>query len=812
MYAEIVIPLHLPKNYTWKIPDFLMKQAGIGIRVEVELRRKKYTGIIVAINDTAPELFEAKDIISILDDYPIIYPTQLALWKWIADYYMCSQGDVMQVAMPSNLKLNSESILVFNEEYGDQFTDLGNDEYVVAEALHIKKELKISEIQKLIDSKKVFKVLKTLADKNICFIWESLKEKFVAKTENYVLLNPKYDNETELSALVNNWSKAPKQMELLLAYLHYLRTEGVVSKKDLLNKANATDAQLKGLLEKDILIIEKRSVNRIATLPLINNIDFELSPAQQEALTAIRTNFTLKKTTLLHGITGSGKTLLYIQLLSEIIKQGQQALYLLPEIALTAQLTKRLQQYFGGNIAVYHSRFSDNERVELWHKVRTSQVKIIIGARSSFLLPFKNLELIIVDEEHENTFKQFEPAPRYNAKDAAIYYASVNKINILLGTATPSVETFTLAKQGQYGLVQLNERFGEASLPNVEIIDMKLFPPVNKERVIISTPLANAISACLNNGKQVILFKNRRGYTPYRVCSACGWIPECKHCKISLTYHKNKNQLACNYCSTVYPLVNTCVACGNIHFEAKNFGTEKIEEAVIDMFPSAKVGRMDVDTVKGKNAHLNLIQQFEMKKLDILVGTQMLVKGLDFEHVQLVGILDADSMLNFADFRVNERAFQLMEQVSGRAGRKKEKGLVVVQANNIHHPIMPLLQAHDYNTFYTQEVESRKAFNYPPYSRLIHLQFKHKQQDVTQQAAYFFAKNIPSHLQPYIIGPAEPSINRLRNMYLMDMLFKLPKQATLINETKTAILQTMALMQNTQAYSRTIIVPNVDPV
>jgi primosomal protein N' (replication factor Y) len=361
-------------------------------------------------------------------------------------------------------------------------------------------------------------------------------------------------------------------------------------------------------------------------------------------------------------------------------------------------------------------------------------------------------------------------------------------------------------------LVTLTERFGAATLPNVEIVDMKLFPNKTKEKTIIAPPLQAAISACLSNGKQIILFKNRRGYTPYRVCSACGWIPECKHCNISLTYHKYKNLLVCHFCSKEYALVNTCVACGNPHFEANNFGTEKIEEAVIEMFPKAKIGRMDMDTLKGKNAHSQLIQQFEMGKLDILIGTQMIVKGLDFENVQLVGILDADSMLNFADFRVNERAFQLMEQVSGRAGRKDNTGLVVIQTHNTKHPILQLVQQHDYTSFYTNEIEARKLFFYPPYSRLIHLQFKNKNQDVVQKAAHFFTKNIPANLQQYIIGPAEPTVNRLRNMYLMDLLFKLPKQTSITNSCKLAIQQTLALMQNTKEYSNTIIIPNVDPI
>ncbi len=811
MYAEIIIPLHLPKNYTWKIPEEFYVKAFIGVRVEVELRRKKYTGIIYKITEDAPE-FEAKDILNILDDAPIIYPIQLQLWEWIAQYYMCSQGDVMQAALPANLKLNSESIIVFNEEYGDNFMDLGNDEYMVAEALHIKKELKLSEVQAILDAKKVFKTIKILASKNICFIWESLKDKYTEKKETYVLLNPIYNNEEKLAALLNDWTKAPKQLELLLSYLHFLQQNGIVTKKDIVQKANATEAQLKGLVDKEILIVEKRTVTRLAHLPLINKIDFTLSPAQQVAYNQLQQGIAQQKPCLLHGITGSGKTLLYIKLLEQIIKQGQQALYLLPEIALTAQLIRRLQQFFGGHIAVYHSKFNDNERVELWHKVKNNEIKVVIGARTALLLPYKDLQLIIVDEEHENTFKQFEPAPRYNAKDAAIFLAAVNKIPIVLGSATPSVESYYNALQNKYVLVNLTERYGGVALPQMEIVDMKAVQHPKNERTIISPAMELAINTTLQHNKQVILFKNRRGYTPYKVCAACGWIPECKNCKVSLTYHKNKNHLICHYCSTVYALVNTCVACGNTVFESKSYGTEKLEETVIETFKNAKVGRMDIDSVKGKNAHQTIIQQLEQGKTNILVGTQMVVKGLDFEKVQLVGIVDADSMLNYADFRVNERAFQLMEQVSGRAGRKQEQGIVLIQVYNTNHPLLPYILAHDFNGFYVKEIGEREMFFYPPFSRLIQVQFKHKYQDKAQKAAHFFVKNMDSSLQQYIIGPAEPAINKIRNLFIMELLFKMPKDTATINKCKFAIQKTMALIQNIRDFNGTVIIANVDPV
>lgn len=812
MFAEIIIPLHLPKNYTWSIPKHLTDKAQVGTRVEVDLRNKKYTGIIKYISSTKPDAFDPKDIISVLDEEPLISEQQLELWQWVAQYYMCAEGDVMNAALPSYLKLNSESILVFNEEYGDNFNQLNNEEFLIAEALHIKKELKLSEVQLILDTKKVYAIIKQLAIKKVCFIWESLQDKYIAKKETYIILNPTYDNEEKLSELLNNWNKAPKQMELLLAYLHFMKTEGIVVKKELLLKSNATEAQLKGLIDKDILRIEKREITRLQNFPYQLTIDFTLSEAQTECLQKIETSFAKHETCLLHGYTGSGKTQVYIKLLEQVIKDGKQALYLLPEIALTTQLIRRLQKHFGGYIGVYHSRFNDSERVEIFNKVKNGSLKIIMGARSSLLLPFANLDLIIVDEEHEPSYKQYEPAPRYHARDVAIYLANICKAKIVLGSATPSIESYYNVLLNKYTLVELHERYGNIALPKIDIVDMKVQNHHKKEKTIISTELEGAIHACLQHKKQVILFKNRRGYIPFKVCISCGWMPECKHCNVALTYHKNKNHLICHYCSTTYNIINTCPACGNSKFEEKNFGTEKVEETVTTLFPNAKIGRMDIDTVKAKNAHNNIIQQLEQGKIDILVGTQMLVKGLDFENVQLVGILDADSMLFFPDFRVHERAFQLMEQVSGRAGRKKEQGNVIIQAMQSQHPLLALIQQHDYKTFFEKEMEERKQFFYPPFSRIIAVQCKHKDQQRVMQAAHYFVDHLNEKFKKYCIGPAAPTINRVRNQYIMDILFKLPKDATTIKECKEAILKQFAVIQNTREFAGVVMIPNVDPV
>lgn len=811
LFAEIIIPLALPQNYTWSIPGHFIQSVQVGSRVEVQLRNKKYSGIVKTLHHNKPEAFEPKEILNVLDSEPLVYEQQLQLWQWIASYYMCTEGEVMHASVPSNLKLSSESILLWNEEYGIDFSNLNDEEYLVVEALELKKELRLSEVQQILDASHVYPVIKKLIEKKVCYVWEELREKYKPKTETYILLNPVYHDEEKLSVLLNDWTRAPKQMELLLAYLHIIKSEGEVTQTALLKKANASSAQLKGLIDKNILLAEKRDTNRIASLPKNLSIDFLLSPAQEEALKKIKDSFSEKNVCLLHGITSSGKTQLYIKLIEEYIRQGKQVLYMLPEIALTAQIIRRLQKHFGGNIAIYHSKFNPNERVEIWNKIKSGETKAILGARSSLLLPFKDLGLVIVDEEHDGSYKQHDPAPRYHARDTAIYYASLYNAKVLLGSATPSVESYNNALRNKYGLVELNERFGEGKMPDIEIIDLKTIVTKNKQKLMFSPQMKAAIENTLQQKKQTIIFQNRRGYTPYLICSVCGWIPQCQQCDVTLTYHKAKNKLACHYCGTVYPVINTCAACGSHSFVQKNFGTEKIEETIAEEFPNARVSRMDYDSVKGKHDHDNLIKLFEQQRIDILVGTQMVVKGLDFEHVNLVGILDADALLNFADFRVNERAFQLMEQVSGRAGRKDDKGKVLIQVTNVQHPVLKFVREHNYKELYNYEIENRKQFFYPPFSRLIHLTFRHKEKHIAEEAANLLAQGLHD-FSNYITGPAEPVVNRVRNQYLWDVLLKLPKDAQTINNCKTQLHQQVVIIQSNKRYRSVDIIIDVDPV
>ncbi len=814
VFAEIIIPLALPKNYTWAIPEEFRQKIHIGSRVEVQLKNRKYAGIVKTIHHEKPKAFAPKNILNVLDEQPLVYKHQLQLWQWISMYYMCSEGEVMQAALPSHLKLSSESILAYNEEFGDDFSELDDEEYLLGEALLIKKELKLSEVQQILDSSHVYPVVKRLVEKKVCIVWEALKDTYKQKMESYVHLENEYHIEDNLARLLNEWSKnkAPRQMELLLGYLHLIKTEGEVTQPELLKKANATAAQLKGLVEKGILRLEKRSVDRLPSLPRNIHIDFELSAAQIAATEAVINALDQSPVCLLKGVTSSGKTQVYITLIEQYIKTGKQVLYMLPEIALTAQIIRRLQKYFGGYIAIYHSKFNPNERVEIWNKIKTGETKIVLGARSSLFLPFNDLGLIIVDEEHDASYKQQDPAPRYNGRDAAVFYASLFNAKVLLGSATPSIESFYNTQTGKYGLVTLAERYGNVQLPIIELIDVKTIVTKDKSKVILSPQLIEAIQHSLKENKQVILFQNRRGYSPYQICGTCGWIPQCDNCNVSLTYHKAKNKLQCHYCGATYPIVLTCAACGNHHFVQKNFGTEKIEETLAETFPEAKTARMDYDSIKGKNDHDALIKLFEQQRIDILAGTQMVVKGLDFEHVNLVGIVDADALLNFTDFRVNERAFQLMEQVSGRAGRRELQGKVIIQVSNTTHPVLQFVQQHDYNALYHFEVENRKRFFYPPFSRIIKITCRHKEKNIAEEASNILAQSLLNTYGQYISGPAEPPINRVRNQYIYELLLKLPKDSKFLQSCKLFILQQVAIIQSNKRYRSVTITPDVDAI
>ncbi len=809
-WVEVILPLAIPKTYTYSVPEKLVGKIKVGSRAEVVFgKNKKYAGIIKSISIEKPP-YETKEILNVIDDDPVVYPKQLQLWKWISEYYMCSEGEVMAAALPTHLKLSSETIIIYNEEFGEDFSGLDDEEYLLAEALLIKKELKITEVQQVVNIVHVYPLIKRLIEKKVCFVWESFSEKYKEKKENFILLNPGYSSDEEMNKLMDELGRAPKQLELLLAFLHFSKTEGEVSQTQLLKKSGASAAQLKGLVDKNVLSVVKRSIDRIHSLPKKMEVNFELNEFQKKALQEIENAFQKKEVCLIHGVTSSGKTQLYIKEIEKFVNQGKQVLYLLPEITLTAQIIRRLQLYFGGNIAIYHSKFNDNERIEIWNKIKTGELKIILGARSALFLPFKDLGLIVIDEEHDSSFKQKEPAPRYNARDTAIFYASLCNAKVLMGSATPSLESYYNAQKNKYGLVTLNERYGGTQLPEIKIIDTKTVAASKKGKVMISPQLKAEIETTLQKDKQVILFQNRRGYAPFLICGTCGFIPHCENCSVTLTLHKYSNKLHCHYCGNTYPKLTTCPACGSVNWMEKNFGTEKIEEELTEDFPNNRIARMDVDSVKGKNAHDTLIKLFEQHRIDILAGTQMVVKGLDFENVSLVGILDADGLLSFADFRVNERAFQLMEQVSGRAGRKNERGLVLIQAAKTNHPVLLFVQNHDYLNFYENELAMRKQFFYPPFSRLIRITLKHTLKEIVQEAADVLGNSLQKDFEN-VTGPAAPVVNRVRNRYLMEILIKLQQDATHLQIQKKVIMNHVDLMRAEKKFRSVNIVADVDP-
>ena len=810
MYAEIIIPLALPKNYTWAIPAELAEGVMIGMRVEVVLgSNKRYAGIIKQILTEKPAGFNPKPILGVLDEAPIVFPAQLQLWEWMASYYMCTEGEVMQAAVPSHLKISSESIFILNEEANIDSQHLSDTEYIVSEALQIKKQLSLVEIQKLLDKKSVYPIINKLIQKGICSVQETMHDKYTIKVENLLHLHPNYHSEAALEQLLNDWTRAPKQLALLLSFLHLQKTAGHVQQKALLEKSDTTHAQLKALIDKGILVVEKRKIDRLAVDASMGNANLhQLSSAQQLAYDSIVEQMKTHSVNLLHGITGSGKTQVYAALIEQAIQSNQQALYMLPEIALTAQMIRRLKQYFGGKIAIYHSKFNPNERVEIWNKVKSGEIKIVLGARSALFLPYKNLSLIIIDEEHDASYKQQDPAPRYQARDTAIYYANQLGAKVVLGSATPSVETYYNALQKKFGYYHLKERFSEGALPQMLILDTK---KQTDQSAILTPELLEAIRATVAKNKQVILFQNKRGYAPYMICETCGWIPHCKQCDVSLTLHKGKNLLSCHYCGAAYPVVHTCEACGKQSFKQKSFGTEQIEEKLALALPHINIARMDLDNVKGKNEHDHLIQQFEKRAIDVLVGTQMVVKGLDFEHVDLVGIVDADSLLNFNQYRVNERAFQMMEQVSGRAGRKNDQGKVIVQLSQTNHPVIEFVKGHDYHAFYEFEINNRKHFAYPPFSRLMSILFKHKENHIAEEAAHHFLKSLDPMIQKKVMGPAQPIINRIRNKYIWELCVKITKQPQQLQIAKKQLLHFIRLIEVHPRYKSVQIIIDIDP-
>lgn len=777
LFAEIILPLALPRTLTYGVPEELQTKIKPGQRVEVGFGKNKlYSGLVFELHQNKPNSYQVKSIKKILDKHPIVSSLQLQFWNWIAQYYCCTLGDVMQAALPAHLKLMNDSILVWNNQVLKIPTqELSDEGFLLAEALQIRKQLTVDEMRQIAGEKNHAAAIRELLDLDLAFIQDSLTEKYKPKFEDYLTFTREYlDDDEKLAPVFDHLKSAPKQSELLLHFIQ-LNQKDEVSKSELLKQARSSHAQLNALIKKGILEIYRKEVSRLASSPTrqLEAPKFELNKEQTEAWHQIHQLWEQeeKEVVLLHGVTGSGKTMLYIRLIEESIQKDEQCLYLLPEIALTTQLVQRLNAHFGEQLGVYHSRFSNNERVEIWNKVRDGSYKVVIGARSALWLPFKKLSRIIIDEEHETSYKQQDPAPRYQARDAAIVLASLHKAKVLLGSATPSMESAYNVQKGKYGLVSLKQRFQNQAMPDVKVLSAGNIRP--SLSTILTLSLLEAIQANMKEGKQCLLFQNKRGYAPFLLCRSCGFVPHCPNCDVSLTYHKQSDKLHCHYCGYKTNPIQTCPQCGQNKMVARSFGTEKIEEELSRIFPKRKIARMDTDSVRGKNRMAQLIRDFERGRIDILVGTQMIVKGLDFDNVGLVGILNADSLWSYPDFRINERAFQLMEQVSGRSGRAAgRQGQVIIQAYNLKHPLLEMVIQHDYKAFYRQEIAYRQQFGYPPLIRLIKLTLKHQKQEKILKAADDLAQRLRAIEGFEVQGPMIPTIPRVRNKYRLEILLK----------------------------------------
>lgn len=811
-YVTVVLPLAVGQPYTYRVPEEWVSAVVPGKRVEVQFgKNRHYTALIWTVITEAPKGHKPKPILSVLDDEPLIGSAQQALWEWMSRYYCCSLGEVMHAALPANLKLASETIVTLSPLFADDYTMLDDQEYLIAEALSIQEQLTIEDIRQIINQKTVYPLIRRLLDKKVIYLQEDLKEKYKPKTIGCArLAEPFAGNPKLLEEAFARLNRSTRQMEALLAYLQLAKKQEFVRKEDIYQMAQVDSAVLKALEKKEILELYEREVSRLGTYAEETVDADELSGQQVEALAQIREAFAEKQVTLLQGVTGSGKTRVYTELIQETIARGQQVLYLLPEIALTTQIISRLQRVFGNDIGVYHSRLNNNERVEMWTAVQNGK-PLVLGARSALLLPFAQLGLIIVDEEHDPSYKQQDPNPRYQGRDAAIYLGQITDAKVLLGTATPSLESFFNARTGKYGWVLMPERFGGLQLPEVTIVDVKKEIREQTMHSHFSTALIEAIKVTLAEGEQVILFQNRRGYAPAYRCLNCGWHAECIHCDVSLTYHQHFQSLKCHYCGYQTKPPPACPACGGKQLSLQGFGTEKIEDELKVFLPEARIGRMDIDTVRSKNAHAKIINDFEEGRLQILVGTQMVTKGLDFERVGLVGVLSADQLLQFPDFRAGERAFQLMMQVSGRAGRKNRQGKVLIQAMNTDSAVLGDVLRGDMENFFQREIQERRQFIYPPFSRLIRVTLKHKKPEVVNEAGKLYAKAIKGKLGERVRGPAVPYVGRVRGYYLLDFLIKLERNNELIRQAKALLLEAEAELHNQQGLSGVRINIDVDP-
>ncbi len=788
LFADIILPIPIYQLFTYRIPFEMNDLIEAGLRVVVPFGKGKLlTGIVTRIHEEIPQTYQTKYIEYLLDEHPIITKEQYQFWDWIAKYYMAPIGDVMNAALPANFKLASETKVILHPDFDkNKIENLTEREIEIVEALEVKESLDLKEISEIVGIKTIHPIIKSLIDLKIVISLEEINDKFTPKTAIYVEFHPDYLEAEKIESLIaslENQSRASKQLEAILTLLSEGNYRNQYFEPVLRKKLEESGVSISSLntLEKNQIILQKRyAISRFESDKEIASAFKTLAPAQTQALNEIVDSFSKHQVTLLHGVTGSGKTEIYVELIKEQIEKGKQVLFLLPEIALTTQLIQRLSTYFGDLIGVYHSKFNQNERVEIWNNVlqnNPNRFRIIIGARSSVFLPFKDLGLIIVDEEHESSFKQYDPSPRYNARDCSIMLGHMHKAKVLLGSATPAIESYYNAENGKYGLVSLKERFGGIQLPEILCANLKKERKQKSMQSHFSSFLIEEMRTALNNNEQVILFQNRRGYTPMWQCEVCNWTPKCKNCDVSLTYHKQTNTLKCHYCGHFSPPVGTCGACGSNRIKMLGFGTEKIEDELQIFFPNKTIQRMDLDSTRSKNAYEQIITDFENRQVDILVGTQMITKGLDFDNVSLVGVLDADMLLNRVDFRAFERSYQLISQVAGRAGRKNKRGKVIIQTGDPDNWVIQKIIDHDYIGFYKSEIIERKNFFYPPFYKMIYLTLQQKDENMLNLNALELADTLRSVFKERVLGPEFPVVKKVRNYYLKMIKIKIERDA-----------------------------------
>lgn len=816
-YVDVILPLPLPKSFTYALPDEGADQVQPGCRVVVPFGRKKfYTAIVCNVHYYAPADYEVKEISTVLDASPILLPNQFKFWQWLADYYLCTQGDVYKAALPSGLKLESETIVEYNPDFEAE-APLPEREQKILDRLSVEPEQSVTKLEKETGIKNILPVIKSLLDKEALFVKEEMRRTYKPKTETRVRLAAEAAGEERLKELFDELARAPKQLALLMKYIELSGVLGSASlkevgKKELLKRADASPAVFNALVDKHVFEVYQQEIGRLNALP---GKTAELNPLnefQQHAYEEVVRSFREKNVTLLNGVTSSGKTEIYIHLIDDTLRAGKQVLYLLPEIALTTQITERLKRVFGSRLGIYHSKFPDAERVEIWQKQLTDKgYDIILGVRSSVFLPFRNLGLIIVDEEHENTYKQQDPAPRYHARSAAIVLAAMYGAKTLLGTATPSVETWHNATTGKYGLVQLKERYKEIQMPEIIPVDIKELHRKKRMAGPFSPLLLQYMREALDQKEQVILFQNRRGFAPMIECRTCGWVPKCKNCDVSLTYHKGIGQLTCHYCGYTYQLPRSCPACEGVELVNRGFGTEKIEDDIRVIYPEASVARMDLDTTRTRAAYEKIIADFEQGKTDILIGTQMVSKGLDFDHVSVVGILNADTMMNYPDFRSYERAFQLMAQVAGRAGRKNKRGRVVLQTKSIDHPMIRQVMENDFEGMVAHELSERQLFHYPPYYRMVYVYLKNRNEALLDQMARTMADKLRAVFGQRVLGPDKPPVARIQTLYIRKIIVKIEQNAPM-NRARELLVQVQREMVEDDRFKSLIVYYDVDPM